>query len=219
MIEVDDYRRLDARDVHNYIGVKARFNDWCTRSLDFICAIEGEDYWNYKKENKKGRPSIEYRISLETAKKICLSTRNNKAKELYKHLCSLDGVEVVFHHKTRKELLFEMNLKELLEGITKIETQFQVLSYRVDFFIIKYSLAIEYDENYHRNESQKELDEIREAEITEETSCTFIRVKENEELAGLNKIIKHIIAYEEKRYERKLFARGFSDALNRVYNQ
>ena len=57
-----------------------------------------------------------------------------------------------------------------VERLLTYETQHSVLNgkYRIDFYFDKLNLAIEYDENYHSTETQKELDRQREYEIKRE---------------------------------------------------
>lgn len=73
-----------------------------------------------KKEGRKGQFRQEYYITIDCTKKICmpLIKRNAKAKELYLYLLSVDNKEVICDTITRKELLFEIDLKDCsLRGI------------------------------------------------------------------------------------------------------
>ena len=56
--------------------------------------------------------------------------------------------------------------------------QYKVLDYRIDFYIERLNVAIEYDENNHKGYSY-EQQELREKKIKEELGCRFIRVSDN----------------------------------------
>src|SRR5690625_2788914 len=90
-----------------------------------------------------------------------------------------------------KEQQFGKMLKSTLDGIVDIYTQFKVEKYIVDFYIPEIGLIIEYDEKHHR----KQIDEDKERQkyIEGRLCVEFIRVHENEELYGLNRVIKYLM--------------------------
>ncbi len=75
--------------------------------------------------------------------------------------------------------------------------QYTVLKYRIDLYFPKYKLAIECDENSHKNRLEK--DKIREEEIKEELKCTFIRYMPQKEGFKMSNVISdihnHIMTY------------------------
>lgn len=91
MIKVLENGKVDAREIYNFIGVKLRFNDWCTRSFEFMGAKENEDFYSKKSKSTGGRPTIEYDLTIECAKELCLVQRTEKSKELRKWLISLSA--------------------------------------------------------------------------------------------------------------------------------
>jgi len=80
-----------------------------------------------------------------------------------------------------KEIEFFSALQTVLKPMNiELETQFNVLDYRIDGYIKEFNLAIEYDENHHNSKTNKMNDSIREKKIKNYLKCNFIRVKENE---------------------------------------
>jgi len=94
---------------------------------------------------------------------------------------------------SRKEIEFINMLSDFLVPFGIVgECQYNVLNYRIDYYIKSLSIAIEYDENNHNNYTYDEH-EGRQKEIEEELGCKFIRVSDyysNEYNIGL--IIKNI---------------------------
>lgn len=82
---------VDAREVYNFIGVKARFNDWFKNSIDFIDAKSGKDFYQKNSKSTGGRPTIEYDLTIDCAKEICLVQRSEKSKELRRWLIDLSN--------------------------------------------------------------------------------------------------------------------------------
>lgn len=92
----------------------------------------------------------------------------------------------------RKEIMFKLSVEEVLEDICNVLSQYYVKGYFIDIYLPEYNLAIEFDEEYHKNQQKEDL--IRQDEIEEELGCKFIRVSEDEKLEiGLNKILKEVL--------------------------
>jgi very-short-patch-repair endonuclease len=90
---------------------------------------------------------------------------------------------------TRKEEAFYQQLQEFILGLNLnviIETQYLVYNYKIDFYLLEYNLAVEYDEHYHN--SQADRDQIRQSEIEAKLNCTFLRIEEGQEIKGLGQL-------------------------------
>ena len=71
---------------------------------------------------------------------------------------------------------FFYNVLSALYGITGLR-QYKVLRYRIDYYIYEKNIAIEYDENDHKNYTY-EQHEGRQYEIEEMIGCKFIRLSD-----------------------------------------
>ncbi len=97
----------------------------------------------------------------------------------------------------------KLNKRHELEFIDKLKTalipfnlhgtsQYSVFNYRVDFYIPSLKIAIEYDENSHKNYTW-ESHEGRQQEIEKELGCRFIRVSDkNSDEYNIGLVIKEI---------------------------
>lgn len=107
----------------------------------------------------------------------------------------LGGDERVVYSLNRKEIEFGGCLKETLKPFNlEIQTQLSVCNnkYRIDFYIPSLNIAIEYDEDGHKNYSY-EKQEGRQKEIEGELGCRFIRVTdENSHSFNVGQVIKEI---------------------------
>ena len=94
---------------------------------------------------------------------------------------------------SRKEIEFIDQLEESLKpfNLTGVR-QYKVASYRIDYYIPSLNLAIEYDENDHKNYSY-EAHEGRQKEIEDTLKCRFIRVTDdNSNNFNVGLVIKEI---------------------------
>ena len=121
-----------------------------------------------------------YLMSKRTLAYIGLILKDSEiAREYRKRL----GLSKPIHE--RKEMIFIEELEKSLLGFGEIKgvKQYNVLNYRVDYFIPLYNVVIEYDENDHKNYTY-EQQEGRQQEIENELvkkfdyPCKFIRVSD-----------------------------------------
>lgn len=86
--------------------------------------------------------------------------------------------DIVAEPSNTKEYYFYEYLSEYLEvfNLQGIK-QYKILNYRIDYYIPKLNIAIEYDENNHRRYTY-EQQEGRQKEIEKELGCKFIRVSD-----------------------------------------
>lgn len=86
--------------------------------------------------------------------------------------------------------------KQLIETLTplgiEVETQkFVCGKYRIDFYLPKYKLAIEYDEQQHQ--FQHEADNKRMEDIKKELGCSFVRLDyENTDATNVGIVLSEI---------------------------
>ncbi|MCT4402520.1 phage antirepressor KilAC domain-containing protein [Leuconostoc suionicum] len=107
--------QVSARDLHKALNVKARFNDWITRMIEYGFT-EGVDFYSFlSKTSNGGRPSIEYNLTISTAKEIAMLQRNEKGKQVrnyfiqveerYKELASDPSYQMALGLKASQQLL------------------------------------------------------------------------------------------------------------------
>ena len=151
---------------------------------------EGVDYIDLKKHNlEKELINLGYtKAQRGNSKNIYLLSKSGYAKlssimndrYLSKQILSIyfEDSEYI-EPSTRKELMFLDLLEEGLElyDIKGIR-QYPILNYRIDYYIPELNIAIEYDENDHKDYTYEEH-EGRQLKIEEVLGCRFIRVSDN----------------------------------------
>lgn len=82
--------RVNARDLHDALNVKARFNDWITRMIEYGFT-EGVDFYSFlSKTQNGGRPSVEYNLTISMAKEVAMLQRNEKGKEVRNYFIQVE---------------------------------------------------------------------------------------------------------------------------------
>ena len=93
VIGAEEVNSVNARDIHTYLEVKTRFNDWIQRAIKKYDFVEGEDYLVLKNEYQlKGqmRISKEYIVTLDMAKELSMLENNKKGKETRKYFIQME---------------------------------------------------------------------------------------------------------------------------------
>ena len=75
---------VNARELHAFLEVRTRFNDWIASRINEYDFVENQDFVIFTENSvkiQKGRPSNEYQISLDMAKELAMVERNEKANK------------------------------------------------------------------------------------------------------------------------------------------
>ncbi len=102
----------------------------------------------------------------------------------------------------RNENAYLELIEKVLTGVCDVEYQYVILDYRIDMYIPKYKIAIEFDEKYHSETKTKKDEDIkRQIEIENAINCTFYRIDETKDVLNqidciLKSVIKKITKYE-----------------------
>ena len=77
---------VSGRELHEVLKVQKDFTDWIKNQLEYVDAIYEEDFTTLKGKSSGGRPSIEYVLTLDIAKEICMvvgvSPRTNEETKM-----------------------------------------------------------------------------------------------------------------------------------------
>lgn len=89
--------KIDARRLHEELGSKRDFSNWIQKRIDECDLIENKDFFSNKFVEKsilsgvqRGRPTIEYDLTISAAKEVAMMERNAKGKELRRRLIQLE---------------------------------------------------------------------------------------------------------------------------------
>ena len=81
---------VSARELHEFLGVETRFNDWFSRMCEYGF-LEGEDFYSFlSKTPTGGRPAQDAALSIDMAKEICMLQRNEKGKLARQYFLALE---------------------------------------------------------------------------------------------------------------------------------
>jgi len=80
---------VSARDLHEGLEVKTAFKDWFPRMCEYGFEQE-KDFCSKMSESTGGRPAVDYEISTDMAKQICMIQRTEKGREYRQYFLDLE---------------------------------------------------------------------------------------------------------------------------------
>ena len=206
----DGQKLVSARELHEGLKVKSKFNDWITKRITKYGFEENQDFILVTQKKITRNPKNpyteqkDYVITIDMAKQLCrIERRNKKSLIILNYLLNIDNKESYIIEPQRKEIEFGVML-EKITGFHFIE-QYPIDKgkYKLDFMLETEDLIIEYDEEHHKYNKEKDKERInycrqwlKENVYFENWDCPVIRVEEGKELEGIREIIEHLVAYE-----------------------
>lgn len=80
---------VSARELHEGLEVKTAFKDWFPRMAEYGFEAE-KDFCSKMSESTGGRPAVDYDITVDMAKQICMIQRSDKGKQYREYFLTLE---------------------------------------------------------------------------------------------------------------------------------
>lgn len=74
----------NARELHSFLEITSRYNDWIKNRITDYGFVQDEDYLIVA-ERTNGRPRKEYHITLDMGKELAMVERNEKGRQIRKY--------------------------------------------------------------------------------------------------------------------------------------
>ncbi|ARK13040.1 phage antirepressor KilAC domain-containing protein [Fibrella sp. ES10-3-2-2] len=71
---------VSARELHGFLAIKKQFADWIKHRVEKYGLVEGQDFTTYSPDSEKGRPTLEYALTLDAAKELAMVEGNEQGK-------------------------------------------------------------------------------------------------------------------------------------------
>lgn len=143
---------INARELHSALGSRQEFANWIKQRITKYSFEENEDFIrfdNFIKGDKKGygnKTLIEYYLTIDTAKEICMIENNQVGKKIRKYFIETEKrYREIIEKPTNIFDFMRLALDQIEENenrITKVETEIDKIKSKIDVIIKKnYCLA------------------------------------------------------------------------------
>ena len=149
----EEQKTVNARDLHAFLEVKTRFNDWIERRIADFGFVESVDFVSVTQKRVTGGTQTDYFLSLSMAKEIAMVERNAKGKQarLYfiecEKIAKAKAVPTQFQiPQTMQEALrlaadqmdknaaLQLENQKLTDKATTLETKIEADKHKVGFY-------------------------------------------------------------------------------------
>lgn len=123
------------RDLHEFLEVETRFNDWFRRMSEYGFT-EGIDFYSIlSKTSENGRPSTDYQLTIEMAKEICMIQRSEKGRQARQYFIALENAwntpEMVM---SRALKMAENKIKQLSVVNSELSVENTIMKPKAEYF-------------------------------------------------------------------------------------
>ena len=91
-IEINDQmgQTVNARDLYESLGIKKDFTDWFKQQVERMGLIEGRDFTPFWGESTGGRPSADFKVTVDIAKHLCMISGGEKAHQIREYFIQIE---------------------------------------------------------------------------------------------------------------------------------
>lgn len=112
---------VDARELHTALNNKRQFSDWIKQRIEQYGFVENVDFATYSQICEKpqgGRPTIEYALTLDTAKEIAMVENNEQGRKIRRYFIEVEK-------KAREMFEIPKTLPEALRKAAELAEQLE----------------------------------------------------------------------------------------------
>lgn len=107
---IDNVNQLavNARDLHSFLDVKTRFNDWIKHRIEEYQFIANLDFISFTQNSVKptgGRPTVEYHLTLNMAKELAMVENNEQGRKVRRYFIQCEKELYKSDSEQRKPLI------------------------------------------------------------------------------------------------------------------
>lgn len=123
---------VNARELHSFLEVGTRFNDWLSRRIAEYGFIENRDYiaiLNFEYRDAVGNPTTDYFISLDMAKELAMVERNERGKQARQYFIECE--------KRLRQITRPMSIEDMIilqaKSVKELKAEVQNLRQKQDW--------------------------------------------------------------------------------------
>ena len=129
-----DRPTLSGRELHEFLEVETRYNDWFTRMCEYGFD-ENIDFYSFLSKSTGGRPSQDHQITIDMAKEICMLQRTKKGKQARQYFIALEKAwntpEMIL---SRALKVAEQQMKQLQIRNSQLTVDNQIMKPKAEYF-------------------------------------------------------------------------------------
>lgn len=127
MINGTEINSVNAREIHEYLEIKTPFSMWIKRAIEKYDFLENEDFTTHKFVNGKAT-QIDYVVSFDMAKELCIVEPNEKGKETRKYFISVEKQ----YQQQIKPLTLNEQIALIAQGHQEVNKRLDEIEHKIE---------------------------------------------------------------------------------------
>lgn len=127
MINGVEINSINAREIHEYLEIKTPFSMWIKRAIGKYDFLENEDFTTHKFVNGKAT-QIDYVVSFDMAKELCIVEPNEKGKETRKYFISVEKQ----YQQQIKPLTLNEQIALIAQGHQEVNKRLDEIEHKIE---------------------------------------------------------------------------------------
>jgi anti-repressor protein len=144
IIKIDKDNKVSGRELHEFLEVSEKFTDWIKRMIEYGFTA-GTDFDSFSEKSDKpsgGRPPVDYRMTIDMAKEICMIQRTERGKQARQYFIECEKrLNTMGLPKLSKELqaIFAIDQKQVQveEDVKVLKSDFETFRNDVPLFSVE----------------------------------------------------------------------------------
>lgn len=127
MINGIEINSINAREIHEYLEIKTPFSMWIKRAIEKYDFLENEDFTTHKFVNGKAT-QIDYVVSFDMAKELCIVEPNEKGKETRKYFIAVEKQ----YQQQIKPLTLNEQIALIAQGHQEVNKRLDEIEHKIE---------------------------------------------------------------------------------------
>lgn len=119
---------VNAREIHDYLEIKTPFSMWIKRAIEKYDFEDNQDFTTHKFVNGKAT-QIDYIVSFDMAKELCLVEPNEKGKETRQYFINFEKKGKVLIQQQSQEIEL---LQGMLNTLSKMNNRVSEIEHKIE---------------------------------------------------------------------------------------
>ncbi|WP_419767230.1 phage antirepressor KilAC domain-containing protein [Arcobacter sp.] len=124
-IGTEELNSVNSRELYEYLGISTDYNTWIKRAIDKYDFVESEDYILLKNGENGSNPKIDYIVTMDMAKELCMVSNTPKGKQVRRYFIEVEK-------EANKPLTVEQLLLENAKMIDNLQNKVVILEHKVE---------------------------------------------------------------------------------------
>ena len=126
---------ISAKELHAFLQVGTRFNDWFSRRIKEYGFSDGINFYSSLSKSIGGRPANDYDLTIDMAKELCMVEKNDRGKQARQYFIAVEKAwntpEMIMGRALK---MADQQMKQLKIEVSNLKVETEILRPKAEYF-------------------------------------------------------------------------------------